>query len=246
MTGRTVLVTGASSGIGRETAILLSQLGARVIAQGRDAGRLDETMSKLVGKGHLQSLFDLCDIDAVPAWVQKCTAESGGRLHGMVHSAGISLPQPIRTWDLAVHEKLVRINLTAAFALVKGARHAKVRGQGASIVLISSISGLSATSALSDYGATKGGIISMTKALALELAREGVRVNCVSPGLIQDVGMALTEGHVDQETLAKVHENNPLGPGYGLDVAHAIVFLLSPAARWINGVCLPVDGGASI
>ena len=244
MSGRTVLVTGASAGLGRETAILLSQLGARLILVARDRARLEETASRLAGQGHVVHPYDLNQVGEIPDWVQRIAVEFG-RIHGLAYFAGISSPQPMRTWRAEVHDQLVRIHLTAALALIKGVRSHKVRGPSLSVVLLSSISGLRAASAIVDYSACKGAIIAATRSLALELARDDIRVNCVAPGLIQDTGMATTDPHLTEDQKSLYHSRSPLGPGKGSDVSQAVAFLLSEASRWITGICLPVDGGLS-
>ncbi len=242
MAGRTILVTGASSGLGRETAVLLSELGAKVIAHGRDLGRLDITRQRLQGEGHLIETMDLTQIDALAEWVQRL-AISAGPIHGLVHCAGVSLPQPLRTWTLPVHEKQMRINLTAGLALAKAVRHPKVRAEDVSIVFLSSIAGMKGSLGQADYSASKGALVAVARTLALELAKERVRVNCVAPGLIQDVGMSVQDPYLAEDQKSSYFTRHPLGPGRGLDVANAVAFLLSSASRWITGTCLVVDGG---
>ena len=245
MSGRTVLVTGASGGLGRETAMLLSQLGARVVLLGRDMRRLDEAAARLAGTGHVVHAFDLTKLDQIAQLIEQIRLECG-RIDGLAHFAGVSWPQPMRTWTPSVHEDVFRINVTAGLALVRGVRHPKVRGPSLSIVLLSSIAGLVATSGFVDYSASRGAVISATRVLALELSREGVRVNCVAPGLIQDTGMSPSDPFLTEDQKSNFHNRCPLGPGKGLDVAKSVAFLLSDASRWITGICLIVDGGVML
>lgn len=242
LTARLFLVTGASSGIGRETALLISQLGGRVILAGRDRARLEETFETLAGSGHVVSPFDLGQTEAIPEWVAQLAAEHGA-LHGVVHSAGIQMTKPLRQTTLSDMELMTSVNLYAALALAKGLRQKRVAQRGASLVLLSSVSGSVGRPGLTMYSATKGAIVSLTRSLALELIRDGIRVNAVSPGAVQT---KMIEGIFDVLTpdqVAAIVADHPLGIGTPRDVAHAVVFLLADTGRWITGTNLVVDGG---
>jgi NAD(P)-dependent dehydrogenase (short-subunit alcohol dehydrogenase family) len=243
LTGKTIMITGASKGIGEATAIYLSRLGATIVAVARDQERLQQTVSQLEGVGHFAYSFDLTEVEQIPAWL-KTTAQTSGPLFGLVHSAGIVLNRPLKVLsykDLAATE---RINLEAGVFLAKGFRQKGVCEEtGSSIVFLSSVAALKGQPALSAYAATKGALISLTRTLAVELARDKVRVNCLCPGLVQTRMAADLFATVPPESVEKIHNAHPLGLGMPDDVAYATAFLLAPAARWITGSVLVLDGG---
>lgn len=240
--GKTLLITGATSGIGKATAVLASRHGARVALVSRNRDSLESVASTLSGEGHVVAPFDLADADAIPAMVRKVSDEIGG-LDGLVHSAGLHNTLPLRSIIAADVQQLFDANVTSAFMLAKGFRHKQVRKEGASIVFLASAVGLVGQSGVSIYSATKGAIVTLTKSLSLELAREGIRVNCVCPGVVETamtVGLRKTIG---DENFGRVSDAHPLGIGSATDVANAILFLTSVASRWTTGSALVVDGG---
>jgi NAD(P)-dependent dehydrogenase (short-subunit alcohol dehydrogenase family) len=242
MQGRTILVTGASSGIGRETAILLSKLESRVVLSGRDRPRLEETLSRMEGSDHRIEPFDLSNSDEIPGWIKQMVAQTGP-LHGIVHSAGVNEPIPLRMMTTVKLEALIHANITSAVMLVKGFRQKGCPVRGGSVVLLSSVAGLAGQPAISAYSTTKAGLIGFMRSAALELAPEGLRINCVAPGLVAtEMGEQLRERLPpgQGEAIERMH---PLGTGTPLDVAHAIAFLLADTGRWITGTTLVIDGG---
>ena len=242
LSGRSILVTGASSGIGRETALLLAELGARVVLNGRDEERLAQTKESLVGGEHHIAAMDLIDLESIGRMLSGIV-ESVGPLAGLVHSAGIQITRPIKMLDLEEAQRTMDVNAMAALALAQAFRDKRRREPQASIVFVSSVAGSAGAAANVAYSASKGALDAMTRSLAAELAREGVRVNAVVPGLvrtklIETMDQNLTEAQ--HETFVRRHL---LGMGEPRDVAHAIAFLLADTARWITGSLLRVDGG---
>jgi NAD(P)-dependent dehydrogenase (short-subunit alcohol dehydrogenase family) len=243
LTGKTVLVSGASRGIGRATAVFLSQLGARVVAAGRDEQQLAETLSQMEGSGHLARSFDLNRVEELPAWM-KSLAQETGPLYGLVHSAGIVMNRPLKGLTYQNLLDIQRINVDAAIMLSKGFRQKDVHeAAGSSVVYLSSVTAYKSKPALAAYAATKGALIALAKTLALELAAQKIRVNCVCPGLVRTAMVEELEEMLLPEQLEKLSAEYPLGLGQPEDVAYAIACLLAPAARWITGSALVLDGG---
>jgi NAD(P)-dependent dehydrogenase (short-subunit alcohol dehydrogenase family) len=242
MQGRTVLVTGASSGIGRETAILLSELEATVVLAGRDITRLEETRKSMSGASHRLESFDLTESDAIPGWLREITAETGP-IHGLVHSAGLHQAIPLRVLSAAKTEELMHGNFTSAVMLVKAFRQKGCCVRGASIVLLSSVAALTGQPAISVYSASKAALIGFGRAAAIELASEGIRLNCVAPGYVATEMAESLRGKLSPEQFESIRLKHPLGIGGPRDVANAIAFLLADTGRWITGTTLVVDGG---
>ena len=241
-TGKTIVVTGASSGIGRGISVLLSQLGARVVVVGRDGGRLEHTASLLMGDGHVVEPRDLSDVESIPVWMKELSSRTG-MLNGLVHSAGIQKNIPLRAGSVGQFESIMRINVTAAFSLIKGFRQKGVCSQPASVIFLSSIMGQVSTPGIAAYSASKGALNSLCRSLALELARERIRVNCVAPAIVKTEMSERIFQDMTPEQIAYQEQLHPLGIGEPLDVAYAVAFLLAETGRWITGSTLVVDGG---
>jgi NAD(P)-dependent dehydrogenase (short-subunit alcohol dehydrogenase family) len=243
LNGKTVLVTGASSGIGRETAILLSELNARLVLVARNAERLQQTAASLVGSGHRIEAFDLTALDDIPKWMQSIAAETGP-FTGLVHAAGKQAATPVRFINQARAEDLIRTNLSSAILLVRGFSHKTCRDpKGGSIVFLSSVMAFAGKPAISVYGATKAALIGLTQSLAVELAADRIRVNCIAPGFVQTEMFEEARSIMSDEQVEALKQAHPLGFGTARDVAHAAAFLLADTGRWITGSTLVVDGG---
>jgi len=243
LTGRRILVTGASSGIGRATAIQLSQLGAQIVLVGRSSEALQQAMQLLEGSGHRAEPFDLSNLDAIQSMVNS-VANIVGPLSALVHSAATQVTKPLRFLGISDQKTMMDLNYVAALALVKAFRHKSVHVKPASIVLVSSVMGFVGQKGQTAYAATKGALLSATRAMALELAEEGIRINCVAPGVVEDTTMTQrARTMLTPEQVDLMRSQHPLGTGKAIDVANSIAFLLGDAARWITGTALTVDGG---
>ena len=242
LTGRSILVTGASSGIGRATAVVLSRLGARVLLVGRSENALQETRTQMEDGSHVVCPFDLNNVNEIPDWLKKLAREHGS-ISGLAHSAGVHVMRPIRFQSPEQLDEVMRINFTAALQLAKGFRQRGVCTVPSSLVFVSSVMGLVGQAGVSAYVASKGALVATARSLALELAPEKIRVNCVAPGQVDTPMTAAQETTLTPEQQAAIVAMHPLGVGRPEDVGNAIAFLISDASRWITGTTLVVDGG---
>jgi NAD(P)-dependent dehydrogenase (short-subunit alcohol dehydrogenase family) len=240
--GKTILVIGASSGIGREIAVVLAELGARVIASGRDAGRLEATLGRLKGEGHQAEVFDLKDAGRIPEWIRGITARTGP-LDGLVYSAGIYKILPVTMATVARVEETMQLNLTAAIMSVKAIRQKGCAASGASIVLISSAAGVAGQPGISIYSTSKAALNGFVRCAAMEMAPAGLRINAVAPGAVESESAERTRELLTPEQAAGFERQHPLGRGLPRDVAWAAAFLLAETGRWITGSTLIIDGG---
>lgn len=243
LSGKAILVSGASSGIGKACALAISKAGGRVILVARDETRLKEVYGLLEGSNHCMICQDLTNYDALEDMIT-CVAVRHP-ISGFVHAAGIELTLPLRNMRPADYEKQFAINVTACFELARLVSKKKNRDtDSGSFVFISSTMGLVGQSGLTGYCSSKGALISGARAMAAELASQQIRVNCICPGHVEGT---LMSNHLftnlSVEAKASIVRAHPLGLGKPEDVANACVFLLSDAARWITGITLPVDGG---
>ena len=245
LAGKCILVTGASSGIGRATAQLLAQRGARIVGLARDSARLEETRASLAGSNHVVRGFDLEDSSAIGPLVQSLVQETAP-LSGMVHAAGIQQARPLRiarAEDFLAH---YRVNaLAAAMLLAVVSKRGVAAENGCSVVLVGSVMSELGAAGLSAYCSSKAALVGLVRAAALELAPLRIRVNAVLPGVV-DTDMSRRHlAALGAEHVRQIEQMHPLGFGQADDVAQAIAFLASDAARWITGTCLTVDGGYS-
>ena len=240
LTGKRILVTGASSGIGRACAIMASRLGASVVMVARDAGRLEETLGQMPAGRHQVFSFDLSVFEHYDELFNSCTAEQ--KLQGIVHAAGICPVMPVQIISLTMMREAMDINYFVFLELLKW--FAKRRYSiGGSVVGISSVSGVAGWTGGSLYGGTKGAMDSSVRSLAIELAPKNIRVNSVVPSNIRTPMLDELISVGGEETLRQIMVKQPLGVGEPEDVAHAVAFLLSDAARFITGTQMVVDGG---
>ena len=238
---RRILVTGASAGIGRATAILCSKLGADVVLVGRNLTELNKTFSLLSEGKHLLLSYDLSDIANIEKLMNECIA-NGDKLDGLVHSAGVNAIAPLGTLNYKKMVNVMNINYFAFMELTKQYSKHKY-SNGGSIVVISSVSSVAGTKCTSLYCGSKGAIDSSVRSLSLELVHKNIRINSVLPSYIDtDMYSAVAE-LAGTEAREQIVSKQILGLGRTEDVANAVAFLLSDASRFITGSSLVVDGG---
>ncbi|MCD8302919.1 MAG: SDR family oxidoreductase [Prevotellaceae bacterium] len=239
--GKTIVITGATGGIGSQCALDCSRMGAKVVLMGRNAERL-QNLLKLCDNA-IAKQFDLTMLEQIPPLVDEVVAECGP-IHGVVHCAGISSVLPLKLIRQEEMERFFRTNVAAAIILTR--EICKMRHyskEGASVVFISSIMGCVGECAKSLYSMTKGALISATRSLACEFGKKNIRFNCISPGtIITDINRNQPYME-DPDKRREMESKYPLGLGETTDISNACIYLLSDAARWVTGQNLIVDGG---
>lgn len=239
---KTVLITGASSGIGRQCAIDCSKMGAKVVLVARNAERLNETLLQMEGDGHRVFQFDLTELDGIKKLVSDIVAQVG-IINGFIHAAGIEMTKPLKILKPEDYETIYKVNTISGFEFVHQFTSTKFMDKNSSIVLIASITSVIGRGAVSAYAASKGAMISACRTMALEFASKNIRVNCISPGTILTPLMQNFLDNLDEETRTKRVDGFPLGLGECTDISNACIYLLSDASRWVTGQNLIVDGG---
>lgn len=237
--GKTILVTGASSGIGRATAIECSKLGAIVIITGRNSERLQQTYDSLYGLGHLQIIADLNNLEDLTSLANQVPI-----LDGVVNNAGIAKTQPISFIKEEDLQKIFATNTFTPILLVKQLLRKKKINKNASLVFTSSVSAIKSDLGNSVYGASKAALQSYVRYCARELAPKSIRANSIHPGMVTTP--LITGGAHSDDDLQTDVQKYPLGRyGRPEEIAWSIIYLLSDASAWITGHSLIIDGGIS-
>ena len=242
---KTVLITGASSGIGRAIAQVFSVQGARILAVGRDQSRLEQTINLLSGKGHIAIQCDVANPLQIENLFEKAYAIFG-EIDSVVHSAGLQKTLPLQAIKESDFDEVFNTNVKSAQFLAKSYRKkSRYTKSGSSLIFISSVAAVCGEPAISTYSASKAALLGLSRSLASELARLNIRVNCIAPGHV-DTEMAIEFAKsLTREQRLRIHDKHPLGLGKPEDVANAALYLASDLARWVTGTTLYVDGGYS-
>lgn len=234
LSGHTILITGATGGMGQAIAAAVVKMGGKVVALGRNQQKL-EVLRQQLGCENCQ-IFCL---DLTVASERTALIVQLPNLKGVVHTAGIVELMPLRFIDKKRYDAINLLNYeTPVFFTQELLQQRKIQRE-ASIIFIASMASLVATAGNLVYTGTKGALVAVTRVMALELAKQKIRVNCVSPGMVETPLLAV---HTDEEVEAE-RSKYPLGLGQPEDVAGACVYLLSAASRWITGTNLVLDGG---
>ena len=242
---KVVLITGASSGIGKQTAIFFSQQGAKVIITGRNQDRLTETFNNLQGDNHFSLCANLDSPDDIEQLIKSAVSKMGP-LDGVVHCAGVQKTLPIKVLKENHFDEIFNANVKSAQFLAKSiSRKGRFNPQGLSLIFLSSVAAVCGEPAISTYAASKAALQGLSKSLALELARLKVRVNCIAPGHVQTEMAKEFSQQLTSEQYMAIADKHPLGLGTPKDVAYAAAFLISDMSRWVTGTTLYVDGGYS-
>ena len=241
LAGQRILVTGASSGIGRATAIMFASHGAQLVITGRDQPRLAATLSELAGAGHLARELELDGGDGIAEFLKEVTTGQQP-LSGLFHAAGVELVRPMKLSKAQQTEQVFASSIHSALALARGAASRGVMQDGAALLFMSSVAAQRGQAGMAVYAAAKAAIDGMVRSLAVELAPRGMRVNSIAAGAVQtEMHERLIRG-LPETAVAAYGERHPLGVGKPDDIAQVATFLLSDAGRWVSGATWAVDG----
>jgi 3-oxoacyl-[acyl-carrier protein] reductase len=242
LSGMTALVTGASGGLGSAIAKALSAQGARLAVSGSNVAKLESFRGELDGD-HVALPCNLSDSAAVDQLVPQALEALGGKLDILVNNAGVTRDNLLMRMKDEEFEEVIRINLEAAFRLMRAAARPMMKARFGRIISVTSVVGVTGNPGQSNYVASKAGLIGMTKAVAQELASRNITVNAVAPGFMAS---AMTDALTDQQREG-ILSRIPMGAmGSGEDIGAAVVFLASKEAGYVTGQTLHVNGGMAM
>lgn len=242
LTGKNIIITGASSGIGRETASLLARLGAKVILIARREDKLKEAVRE-IGSSAVYYSHDLSDLDSISGLVKRIVNENGA-VDGFVHSAGIGPTRPIRMLKPSTLNEVMTINFYSFIELIRCITGKKNFNPGLSIVGISSVSSKMGNQAKVAYCASKAAMDASVRCIAKELADKKIRINTINPGFIStDIYQQFRDVGTGSDDVEMIMKRQYMGLGEPADVANMAAYLLSDAAKFITGSSVDLDGG---
>jgi 3-oxoacyl-[acyl-carrier protein] reductase len=242
LTGMTALVTGASGGLGSAIARALAAQGARLAVSGSNAGKLEAFRDELAGE-HVALPCNLADGAAVDQLVPQAVEALGGKLDILVNNAGVTRDNLLMRMKDEEFAEVLRINLEAAFRLMRAAAKPMMKARFGRIVSVSSVVGVTGNPGQANYVASKAGLIGMSKAAAQELASRNITVNCVAPGFMTS---AMTDALNEQQRSAILAKIPAGAMGSGEDIGAAVVYLASREAGYVTGQTLHVNGGMAM
>lgn len=239
---KTLLVTGASSGIGRDFCISASKLGVKLRLFGRDKDRLASVKSKLAGSGHLTFTDDISGVDGFRLSVMKIAKENG-LLDGVFHAAGMNQFDSLKRGSDTNIQKNFDASFRGSVAILAACARKDVMSPNSAIVLMSSVAGHSGQKGMSLYCASKSAIDGLVRAAAVEMAEREITVNSIVSGAVDTEMHREALSWMNEEAIKEYKKKHLLGFGESKDITQAAIYLLSPAAKWITGTNMVVDGG---
>ena len=239
LVGKHILVTGASSGMGRVFCQMIAKEGATVSLLARNEERLKETLSMMNGDGHQYYVCDLTEEEQIKATIAQLRP-----LDGVVFCAGINDYVPLKFVKQEKLEKIFQTNFFSQVILTQMLVKKKMVNKNASLVYISSLSSVLGVAGTLLYASSKAALNSAVRVIASEMAPQGVRANAICPGIVRTEMLSGT--NIDEETFTKQEADYPLGLGTPEDVGHAVLYHLSDGSRWLTGNCMILDGGYSL
>lgn len=239
LSGKHILVTGASSGMGRVFCRMVAAEGGRVSLLARNIERLKETLSSMKGEGHQYYICDLTSDDQITASVGKLDA-----LDGVVFCAGVNDYVPVKFIKQVKIDNIFKTNFYSQIILTKMLLKKKLINDNASLVYISSLSSQLGVPGTLLYASSKAALNSAVRVIAAEVASKGIRANAICPGIVKTAMLSRT--NIDKEIFTKQAEDYPLGLGTPEDVGNAVLYHLSDMSKWLTGNCMVIDGGYSL
>lgn len=243
LSGKVILITGASSGIGRACAILAAKSGAALILIGRDIQKLELVRQQLGNGNHLFYSLDITKYDDIEPIIQDAVSKVG-KISGFIQSAGVENTKPLQVMKPGIYENMFATNVFSGFEIARIISRSKyISSERASFVFISSVMGLAGEKGKLAYCSSKAAIIGGVKSMALELANKKICVNSISPGIVKTEMSNLLFKTLPESSREYIINKHPLGLGEPEDVANLCMFLISDLSKWITGSNIVIDGG---